>query len=87
MAAAFTFAQRYYSLPVAHILAENPGNWALDYAQVEKVKVKTGSAGDEESRASSDEIVLKTSSGRYVFDIGANGAGDARRAFAAVGLL
>lgn len=79
-------AERYYSMSPAQILAENPGNFAIERSQIEKAKLKAGMAGDENTGSSPDRLIIKTQAQKYAFDLG-NGMSSARQALIEADLI
>lgn len=63
-------AARYFTMSPDEILAENPGNFAIDRTQIEKAKLKAGVIGDENTGSSPDKLLLKTSAQKYTFELG-----------------
>lgn len=78
-------ADRYYHMSTDQTLAENPGNWCLERAQVNGIKVKSGS-WNEDAGHSDDRLTIKSSEGKFRFYIG-NNAGEVKRLLREAGWL
>ena len=78
-------ADRYYHMSTDQTLAENPGNWFLERAQVNGVKVKSGSWNDDNGQ-SDDRLTVKSTQGKFRFNIGSN-ASEVKRLLREAGWL
>ncbi len=78
-------ADRYHSMSVDQALAENPDNWLLERAQVNGVKVKSGSWNDDNGQ-SEDRLTIKSTEGKFRFNIG-NNAREVKRLLQEAGWL
>ncbi len=79
-------AEAYLVLPPDEALAQNPENFAIDKASVEKAKLKSGMVGDADTGSTPDRLVLKTSGGKYDIELG-SGIGQAKEALIAAEMI
>ncbi|MCW4016701.1 MAG: zinc ribbon domain-containing protein [Candidatus Bathyarchaeota archaeon] len=69
--ASASFAQRYYSMEPSVVLAETPGNSAVQNSSVNEVKLKLKDTGTQ-NNTREFEIEIKSSSGKYKFRMDEN---------------
>jgi hypothetical protein len=65
--ASFGYTKRYLGMQPEAIIAETPGNFALDNNSISEIKVKLKSIGNQEMNRQEFEIELKSSMGKYEF--------------------
>lgn len=75
---------RYRQMAPEAVLAETPGNFAIERADIGKIKFKSGAVDDQ--RTIPDSVTIKTSSEKYKFHVGGSLAA-AEREFGAAGLV
>ena len=68
--ATFGYAQRYLTMPPQTILAETPGNFAIDNNSIYEVKVKT--RGDEQRQIYELEVEFKSAQGKFGYHMDQN---------------
>lgn len=86
IAATMSHAERYRTMHPDQALAETPGNWQLDVAAITGVKVRMGQHSDENTNATPDKLIIKTSSGKHTFEMQTGTGSEARKAFREAGL-
>lgn len=87
IAAGFNYADRYLEMSPAQVLAETPGNWALDIGAIEKVKYKAGMVGDAETSSTPDRVVIRAQGQKYVLEVTSGGNTSVRKALIDAGLI
>ena len=88
ISAGFSFADRYLEMTPDQILAETPGNWALEIGRIQKVKYKAGMVGDADSAGTPDKVVIKTPDQKYVLELSSGSSSTAtRKALIEAGLI
>lgn len=80
-----TFAETYLKLSPDEILSQNPDNFAIDRATIQKVKVKAGTSYDD-GNTTSDRLIIKTTGQKFDIDLGAGG-GQAKKALLAARMI
>lgn len=68
--------QKYYSMPIESILAENPGNYSIAVNDVKKIRIKLGMMYDD-GRNTPNEIRIKWANGKESFKFSSS-TGDAK---------
>lgn len=77
------YDETYWQLTPDEALAESPSNFAVDRADIKKVKFKTGMVDDE--RSTPDQVTIKTTTDKYKLTV--NGSlSSAKEAFRAAGI-
>jgi hypothetical protein len=77
------YHERYWQIHPDMALGESPENFAIERAAIKKVKFKTGTV--DETHSQSDQVTIKTTSGKYKLQV--NGSlSAAKEAFRAAGL-
>ncbi|MDO9557967.1 MAG: zinc-ribbon domain-containing protein [Coriobacteriia bacterium] len=87
ISAGFNYADRYLEMTPEQVLAETPGNWALEIARIQKVKYKVGMVGDAETTSTPDKITIKTANQKYVLELSGGSTNATRQAFIDAGLI
>lgn len=78
-------AQRYLEMAPEQILAENPGNFAVDRSTIRKAQLKNGYT-DDNGGGTSDRLIIKTADKKYDIAL-VGGAGQAREALITAELI
>ncbi len=80
-------AEGYLAMDPNAALSENPDNFALEESAIDKIKLKAGRVGDEDTGSSPDRLLIKTTAGeKYDLDIN-SGMGQAKQALIAAELI
>ncbi len=87
IASGFNLADRYLEMDPAQVLAETPGNWALDISQIQKVKYKVGMVGDSDTASTPDRVTIKTADQKYSLELSGGSTNSTRQAFIEAGLI
>jgi hypothetical protein len=83
MNASANYHNVYRQMTPEEILAETPGNFAIERGDIQKLTFKTGMV--DESHNQSDHITIKATSGKYKFNVGGS-LSAAKEAFRAAGI-
>jgi len=75
--ATFKYSQRYWNMPPEDVLKETPGNFAIENADIEEIKVKRKEdcRDSEVASQTTTEIKINARSGKYAYNIDGH-AGD-----------
>lgn len=80
-------AESYLSMDPSVALAENPGNFALQESAIDKIKLKGGVVGDQDTNATPDRLIIKMHSGeKHHVDLG-SGLRQAKEALVAAEMI
>lgn len=80
-------AEGYLSMDPNVALAENPGNFALQESAIEKMKLKGGVVGDEDTNSTPDRLIIKMHGGdKHHLDLG-SGMKQAKEALVAAEMI
>lgn len=80
-------AEGYLSMDPNAALAENPGNFALQESAIDKMKLKGGVVGDEDTNSTPDRLIIKMHGGdKHHIDLG-SGLKQAKEALVAAEMI